>query len=140
MSRDFTSSGIKGFLDYGIDLKLETPDEEKYYITQMCDYFNQESNYKAYISGDRSFEIEVDRNNPLMEVMIRESILYVIPYSDDIFEVFTIVLGFIAKKHLDILDEFRENDIHKIESPSEVSESNTPIGDDDDDDDDYEWI
>ena len=72
--------------------------------------------------------------------MIRESILYVIPYSDDIFEAFTIVLGFIAKKHLDILDEFRENDIHKIESPSEVSESNTSIGDDDDDDDDYEWI
>ena len=74
-----------------------------------------------------------------MEVIIRDSVLYVIPYLDDIFEPFTMVLGFIAKKHLNILHEFRGNDFHKIESPSEVNESNIAT-DGDSDDDDYEWI
>ena len=102
---DFVSGGMKGFLDYGIDLKLESIEEETYYINQMCDYFNKSSSYKAYVTGDRSFEIELDRNTPMMEVLIRESVLYVVPYTDDIFDVFVLVLGFIAKKHLDILDK-----------------------------------
>ena len=141
MSGDFVDGGIKSFLDNGIDLKLESSEEEDYYINQMCEYFNNESNYKAYIAGNKSFEIEKNRNTPIMEIIIRDSILYVVPYADDIFEAFTLVLGFIAKKHLDILNEFRGSDIHKIESPSEVNESNVATDEDSDpDDDDYEWI
>ena len=139
MSSDSIDGGLRSFLDNGIDLKLESSEEEDYYINQMCEYFNNESNYKAYIAGDKSFEIEKNRNTPIMEIIIRDSILYVVPYSDDIFEAFTLVLGFIAKKHLNILDEFRSSDIRKIESPSEVNESNIAT-DDDTDDDDYEWI
>ena len=140
---DFISSGVKGFLDYGIDLKLESYEEENYYITQMCEYFNKQSSFKAYLSGDKSFEIELDRDTPIMEVMIRDSILSIVPYTDDIFETFTLILGFIAKKHKDIIKEFRGNDFHKIESVKEISgvdDDKTDEEEEPSDDDDFEWI
>ena len=135
---DFITSGIANTLEYGIDLKLESEDEELFYISRMCDYFNDKTDFKAYLSGEASFEIELDSSSPIMEVVIRESILYMIPYSEDIFEAFTIILGFIAKQHLEVLSEFRGLEVHKIESVDQVNSSG--LEDQDDDDDDYEWI
>ncbi len=134
---DFISSGIANTLEYGIDLKLDSVDEEIFYISRMCEYFNDKTDFRAYLSGEGSFEIELDSSSPIMEVIIRDSVLYMIPYSDDLFEPFTIILGFIAKKHLEIVSEFRGLEIHKIESVDQV---NSPDEDDSDDDDDYEWI
>ena len=135
MSNDFISSGINGVLESGIDLRLESYEEENYYIMQMCEFFNEESQFKAYLSGDRSFDVELDRDTPILEVMIRDSILQVIPYTEDIFEVFTLILGFIARRHQQIILDFRGKEKHKIEKPSDI---NHP--DEDDDSDDYEWI
>ena len=133
---DFISSGIANTLEYGIDLKLDSVEEEIFYISRMCEYFNDKTDFRTYLSGEGSFEIELDSSSPIMEVIIRDSVLYMIPYSDDIFEPFTIILGFIAKKHLEIVSEFRGLEIHKIESIDQV---NSP-DEDDSDDDDYEWI
>ncbi len=68
------SDGIKGILDYGIDLKLDSEEIESYYATRMCEYFNEESVFKAYLSGERSFEVEIDRNTPVMEISIIGSV------------------------------------------------------------------
>ena len=134
--KDGLSSGVNGVLDHGIDLRLESLEEENYYIQQMCEFFNEETGFKAYLSGDRSFDIEIDKDNPVLEVLIRESCLTIIPYSEDIFEVFTLILGFIAKRHTSIVREFREIGVHKIQSPDEVGVNN----DTDEDSDDFEWI
>ena len=32
---NFKSSGIKGILDYGIDLKLDSDEMESYYVTRI---------------------------------------------------------------------------------------------------------
>ena len=134
---DFISSGIGNALEYGIDLKLESKEEELYYVSRLCEYFNDETDFKAYSSGESCIEVEFDRNSPVMEVLIRDSVLYMIPYSEDIFEVFTLILSFIAKKHLEVVSELRLGlEAHKIESLNDF-ESQEP---DDDDDDDYEWI
>ena len=71
-----------------------------------------------------------------------------IPYAEDIFEIFTLVLNFIAKKHLEVVSEFRgTSEMHTIESlkkfkSEEMNTTDTPEDkkDEDDDDDDYEWI
>ena len=140
-------SGIKGVLDYGIDLKLESKEEENYYIIQMCEFFNEESEFKAYLSGDTSFEIEHDRTSPVMEVCIQDSLLTIIPYTDDIFEAFTLILSFIAKHHQSIVTEMRGTPQHnKIEDPEDIKEKegtnvSEEISDpDEDSSDDYEWI
>ena len=101
----------------------------------MCEFFNDKSDFKAYLSGDRSFEIELDRDTPIMEVFIKDSILQLLPYSDDIFEAFTLILSFIAKHHTEIIQEFRESGGSKIETLKENEEIEEPSSDDD-----YEWI
>ena len=141
MSGDFVSSGIKGVLDYGIDLKLESQEEESYYITEMCAFFNEQTDFKAYLSGDRSFEIEIDRTSPVMEVMIQDSILSILPYVEDILEVFALILKFIATYHQTIIEEFRPTQDHKIQTLSEVKNTNTSADDEEEpSDDDWEWI
>ena len=137
MSDDFISSGIKGVLDYGINLKLESEEEEMYYIQKMCEFFNEETDFKAYLSGDRSFDVELDRTTPILEVTITNSNLTVIPYTEDIFEVFTLILSFIVKRHMDIIRDLREPIEHKIESIKDISVKNEP---EEDSSDDYEWI
>ena len=142
MSDDFISSGIKGLLDYGIDLKLESYEEEVFYISQMCDYFNNETSFKAYLSGEKSFEIELDRETPIMEVIVTDSLLSIVPYTEEIFEVFTLILGFIAKKHQSLLEDFRGIDYHKIESLEDLEKTSQEETEEneEDDSDDYEWI
>ena len=100
----------------------------------MCDFFNEKTEFKAYLSGDSSLEIEIDRENPVMEVLIKDSSLTILPYTDDFLEVFTLILSFIAKHHQEIINELRDEETHKIQKPSEVDEN------EDDSDDDYEWI
>ena len=63
-----------------------------------------------------------------------------IPYSEDIFEAFTIILSFIAKNHLEVVSGFRGLEVHKIESVDQIISPGLEEQDKDDDDDDYEWI
>ena len=143
----FKSSGIKGILDYGIDLKLESDEEEIYYTSRMCEYFNEKSDFKAYLSGERSFEVELNRTTPIMEISIMSSMLTIMPYTDDIFEAFAVMLAFIAKKHQDIITEFRGEERSLIEALSEVNQvknveetDKKEIEEESSGDDDYEWI
>ena len=142
MSSDFRSSGIKGILDYGIDLKLDSEEEEIYYTARMCEYFNEESEFKAYLSGEKSFEIELDPITPVMEITIMNSMLTIVPYSDDIFEAFAVMLAFIAKKHQEIVLEMRGLEEFRIESLNEINKVNNEkeIEEEPSSDDDYEWI
>jgi hypothetical protein len=137
MSSGFGTSGIKNILEYGIDLKLESAEEESYYITRMCDFFNEETEFKAYLSGDRSIEVEEDASTPIAEIFIKDSILSMFPYQPEIFEVFTHMLEFISKYHQEITSEFRGSEEHKIESIENV---NTTEESEEDDSDDFEWI
>tara|TARA_B000000557_G_scaffold252628_1_gene240955 strand:+ start:282 stop:701 length:420 start_codon:yes stop_codon:yes gene_type:complete len=137
---DFISAGMGAALEYGIDLKLESKEEELYYTSYLCEWFNENTDFKAYSSGEGSFEVELDRNSPILEVIIRDSVLYMIPYAEDIFEVFTLVLSFIAKKHVDVVSDMRGyTEEHKIESLNKFDKTEGNSSDDDDDD-DYEWI
>ena len=140
MSKDsFSSSGIGNMLDYGIDLKLESIEEELYYISQMCDYFNEETDFRAYLSGEISFEIETDKDNVLLEVVIKNSTLLILPYSDDFFEVFTLILAFIAREHERIIKDLRCSiPADRIQAPSEIKEDS--IEEESSSEDDYEWI
>lgn len=143
MSDDFTSSGFKSILEYGINLKLESEDEEIYYTSRMCEYFNEESDFKAYLSGDRSFEIEINQTTPIMEITIMDSVLTIMPYTDDIFEAFSIMLAFIAKKHREVVNEIRPSMPFRIESIDEINnteEDETNNTEEPSSDDDYEWI
>ena len=108
----------------------------------MCEFFNEQTDFKAYLSGDRTFEIELDRNTLILEVLIRDSILSIIPYAEDILEVFALILKFIATYHQSIINEFRPIMGHKIQSPNEVKTSVEQSTEETEEEssDDWEWI
>jgi hypothetical protein len=145
MSNSSGSSILGGIIDYGIDLKLESLEEEFYYISEMCDYFNTKTEFRAYLSGEGSLEVEFDKDNVITEVLVKNSTLLMLPYSDDFFEVFTLVLSFIAKEHQRIIEELRPSELHKIQDPKEIGKAKNVKNQEEPEeesssDDDYEWI
>ena len=146
MSDKTGSSILGGIIDYGIDLKLESEEEEMYYIAQMCEFFNTETEFRAYLSGEGSFEVERSRDDVISEVIIKNSTLLMLPYSEDFFEVVTLVLGFIAKEHKRIIGELRYPVSDIIQNPKDVNKLNEEteeqeeIEEESSSDDDYEWI
>ena len=141
---DFISSTISNMLSNGIALNLESKEEEEYYIIKMQEYFVTETEFPAYLRGNNILEIENSDMQIAMEILIQQSTLYMLPYSQDVFVVFTEVLKFIANKHETIMKEFRGNEETKIQAISEVNkldeteenfEEEEPSSDDD-----FEWI
>ena len=104
---DFISSTISNMLSNGIALNLESKEEEEYYILKMRDYFEEETEFPAYLRSNNILEIEDSDMQIAMEILIQQSTLYILPYSPQVFEIFTEVLKFIANKHKIIMREFR---------------------------------
>jgi hypothetical protein len=144
---DFISKTIAGILSHGISLHLESEEEEQYYLIKLQEYFVTETDFPAYLRGERSLEIEDSQMQIALEVIIQESTMYLLPYSQEVFEVFTEILKFIANCHVDIMSEFRGQEVTKIESITEVNKNKdeetderTETEEESDGDDDYEWI
>ena len=144
------SQGIKDILINGINLNLESIEEELHYITKLIEYFENETEFTAYLKKDNTMEIETKEMQLAMEVCIINSTLFMLPMMNDIFEVFTEILRFISSSHLSVISEFRgieeikiENisDVNKRSKGPEVDETETKeIEEESSDDDDYEWI
>ena len=143
MSDDFISASIKGILKNGINLYLETIEEEQYYTLKLLRYFEEETEFTAYLSKGNSIEIENLEMQIASELLISNSTLYFVPYVSDIFDIFTEVLKFIAYNHETIMTEFRGVEVTKIQSIKElnrVQDEKTEEKEEESSDDDFEWI
>ena len=140
------SSGISNIFLNGINLNLESVEEEQYYTLKMLEFFEDKTDFPAYLRGDRVIEVENRDMDLALELRISESTLYLLPYTEDVFEIFTEVLRFISSRHVQIMKEFRGIEETKIQSPDEVNQINNEktdeknIEEDSSSDDDYEWI
>ena len=147
---DFISKTIKSILTNGIALNLESEEEEEFYIMKMQEYFEEETEYPAYLRKGKVLEIESLDMQIAMEVTIQYSTLYILPYSQDIFEVFAEILKFISSSHMKLLQEFRGIEEIKIESISDIAKKveneeneeklQKEPEEESSSDDDYEWI
>ena len=147
MSRDNTiSNGIKDILLNGINLNLESVEEEQHYILKMIEYFEHETEFTAYLKKECAMEIENTEMQLAMEVNIINSTLFMLPYLNDIFDIFAEILKFISARHLTVISEFRGIEEIKIEN---LKDLNTEVKksvkeetkeEESSSDDDYEWI
>ena len=147
---DFISKTIKSILTNGIALNLESEEEEEFYIMKMQEYFEEETEYPAYLRKGKVLEIESLDMQIAMEVTIQYSTLYILPYSQDIFEVFAEILKFISSSHMKLLQEFRGIEEIKIESISDIAKKveneeneeklQKEPEEESSSDDDYDWI
>ena len=144
MGDDTVSSGIKNILLNGINLNLETVEEEQFYLIKMCAYFEEETEFTAYLKKDGSLEVETAEMQLGMQIHIMNSTLFMIPYIQEVFGIFTEVLKFISSKHLDVLKDFRGEEETKIQSIQDLKkvedEKAEEIEEEPSSDDDYEWI
>jgi len=144
MSSDYMSTGIKNILLNGINLNLESVEEEQHYLINLCSHFEEETEFTAYLSKDGTLEVETLELQLGMQIHIIDSTLYMVPYKQEVFEIFAEVLKFISNKHQKVIREFRGYEENKIETPKEVNKRNNAkqeeTEEDSSSDDDYEWI
>jgi hypothetical protein len=141
------SSGIKEILMNGINLNLETPEEEQFYIHKILEYFEEETEFTAYLKNDGTLDVETLEMQLGMQIQIISSTLFMIPYQQNVFEIFTAVLQFISSHHAEIVRDFRGSEETKIESIEEFNKGNITdneeteeLEEESSDDDDFEWI
>ena len=144
---DFISMSIKNMLEHGINLYLESPEEEQHYLLKLSEYFEDKTEFTPYLRNETSIEIETADMYLVVEILITQSTLYFIPYKQDVLDVFTEVLSFIARYHEPIIRDFRGLEETKIENLNELkglqSEDQTEekgLEEESSSDDDYEWI
>ena len=141
---DFISKSIKNLLEYGIQLHLESPEEEQYYIQKLFEYVDVKTEFTPYLRRDISIEIEDTELQLVAELLVTQGTLYFVPYQSDIFSVFTETLKFISGYHESIVREFRGLEEIKIQSIDQVNKAYEKTEEIDEEesssDDDYEWI
>ena len=70
--------------------------------------------------------IETKQGIPMAEVSIENSSLSITPHNEDLFEIITDILRFVAREHQGFIDNFRGREAQSmISSPSEVK--NQPL-------------
>ena len=137
------SSGIKNILVNGINLNLESLEEEQHYLIKMCAYFEEETEFTAYLKKDGGLDVETVEMQLGMQIHIIDSTLFMVPYVQDVFEIFTEVLKFISTKHKEVMQEFRGHEEIKIQSIQElnrIEDDKTEEKEEPSSDDDFEWI
>ena len=142
---DSISNSIKQILINGINLNLDSIEEEQFYITKLIDYFEDETEFTAYLRKDNTMEIEDKEMQLAMDISIFNSTLFMTPYKSDIMEIFTQVLTFISARHLAVVSEFRGIEEIKIQSIQDINKGihekeDYETEEESSDDDDYEWI
>jgi len=144
MSDDTVSTGIKNILLNGINLNLESPEEEQHYLINLTKFFEEETEFTVYLSKGDTLEVETKEMQLGMQIHIVNSTLFMVPYVQDVFEIFTEVLKFISIYHQEVIRGFRGSEETKIESLKELNglknvEKNERE-EESSSDDDYEWI
>ena len=142
---DSISNSIKQILINGINLNLDSIEEEQFYITKLIDYFEDETEFTAYLRKDNTMEIEDKEMQLAMDISIFNSTLFMTPYKSDIMEIFTQVLTFISARHLAVVSEFRGIEEIRIQNIQDVNKGihekeDYETEEESSDDDDYEWI
>lgn len=138
MSKDYILKGIKDILINGINLELESSEEEEAYFDLFLRWFEEYTIYYCAPLDNNSCMVEAENGTPLAEVSFEESKLNIIPHNEDLFELITEVLRFVAREHEGFINNFRGREAQSmISSPSEVK--NQPLHEEEESSED-EWL
>jgi hypothetical protein len=125
---------------FGIDLKLESEEEEILYCRALLSWFNDRGNYESYMIDDKEFglETEVEGLFTSVVVFIEHSSLRFRLVEGNPYGVVLDVLEFVASYHKDVVKLFsisRGSDSITL-NPSKATEQAS----EEEDSDDWEWI
>ena len=130
---------MKDIDSFGIDLKLESEEEEVIYCRALLSWFVDRGNYETYMVDDREFglETEVEGLFTSVVVFIEHSSLRFKLVEGNPYGVVLDVLEFVATYHKDViklLNISRGSNFNVVDPPKEIEPPP------EEDSDDWEWI
>tara|TARA_R110000824_G_scaffold139834_1_gene305288 strand:- start:1414 stop:1833 length:420 start_codon:yes stop_codon:yes gene_type:complete len=126
VSRDFILEGIRDILANGINLELDSAEEQEAYFELFVDWYTDNTMYYCVSLDYNTCMIETKQGIPMAEISFEDSTLKITPHHEDLFEIITDILRFVAREYQGFIDNFRGREAQSmISSPSEVK--NQPL-------------
>ena len=133
-------SKLEDLKNFGIDLKLESKEMESFYITSMRNFFGDKDHLHCSHMSDRELEISDDEGQ-LATIYVKDSILRIVPLSENPYAVIMDVLEFVAHLHKPTIALYKEFQGTETESKDSTNKIKNDVEDFEEDSDfDDEWI
>ena len=123
---------ISNLLNFGINLNLSSPEENKFYALSFAAWMMQQEDVDATMLNDEDIEI-YSHAELTMIVTIKDSTLTLKPITESCFDAVLMILRFVSEMHDDTKKEFKKLNTVKMDLVEEAHE-------DEDSEDDLEWI
>ena len=145
--------GLDDVEKFGIDLKLQSYEEEVFYTTVLRQWFEDIKGYYTHPVNEMEFDLSFG-DDPVATVYIEHSILRMRAIKDDPYEILICLLEFIADNHKKTIQAYNYLEEEGKSSLSDYEEGYRPSGqelhdivkdymdneEESDDDSDDEWI
>ena len=116
---------LSNLLNFGVDLKLDSEEENKFYTLSLSAWMMQQQDFDAAMLSDEMVEIYYFAEL-VMTVEIKDSTLTLQPITESCFEAVMMILKFISERHELTRNEFTKLSIREVnlaEPESEEQES-----------------
>jgi len=125
---------LKDMLDFGINLKLSGPAEDRYYCQRLRYYIMEHEDFDAESEDDEVINVWCMHEKTL-DIQIKDSTLTFETIDDNSYESIMLILSFVSGMHNIVQEDFK-----KLGSDFDDFEPKQVVEDVEEDSDDFEWI
>jgi hypothetical protein len=123
---------LKNMLEFGIDLALESEDENIFYALEFAQFVQEAPGFDSVMRSESEIEI-YNVEGVVLTVMIADGVLTIEPHTEEgAFDAVLLVLQFISEMHNEVKEKYTKL---SIEETSDVT-----IEEGSESEDDSEWI
>ena len=117
---------LKNLLEFGIDLALNTDDENIYYALEFASYVQDSLEFDSVMKSESEIEV-FNYEEKILTVVIENGILTIEPHSEEgAFDAVLLVLRFISEQHELVKERYSKLSIEdSSEEPEEESEEDS---------------
>lgn len=121
-----TKQTLKNLLEFGIDLALNTDDENIYYALEFASYVQDSLEFDSVMKSESEIEV-FNYEEKILTVIIENGILTIEPHSEEgAFDAVLLVLRFISEQHELVKERYSKLSIEdSSEEPEEESEEDS---------------
>ena len=105
---------ISNLLNFGINLNLSSPEENKFYALSFAAWMMQQEDVDATMLNDEDIEI-YSHAELTMIVTIKDSTLTLKPITESCFDAVLMILRFVSEMHDDTKKEFKKLNTVKMD-------------------------
>lgn len=127
---------ISNLLNFGINLDLDSEEEEAFYARCFATWLMQREDFDAEMTADTVVQVYY-HSEVVIQVVISDSTLVLDPLSESCFESVLMILRFVSEQHDEVRKEYKSLNNSVVD---EYSISEEDHDEDDSDEDSDEWV